>query len=433
MREISISGRLKRDLLSHFEEARFQTDELFQMVRSHALYERPIVERHRIVFYLGHIEAFDWNLVCAGRFGMKSFHSEFDRLFAFGIDPINGNLPDDQPADWPGEAEIHAYNRRVRNAVDQCLDRASDDQIFWAAIEHRLMHAETLAFMLHWLPYELKRSKMILFEAGYREPNYRQVEIPAGTATLGMSKAQTERFGWDNEFQAHRVDVPSFSIDQFKVTNAQFARFVHAGGYEDRRLWSEPAWEWVVTSGVRHPKFWKHQSGNWMLRTMFGDIPVQPSWPVYVSHAEAEAYARWTHKSLPTEAQFHRAAFGTPEGNERLYPWGNVPPQPRHGNFNFAGWTPSPVDAHPKGNSAFGVADLIGNGWEWTSTIFAPFPGFEALPFYPGYSANFFDGRHYVLKGGSPRTASLLLRRSFRNWFQRYYPNIYASFRCVDN
>ena len=125
MREISISGRLKRDLLSHFEEARFQTDELFQVVRSHALYERPIVERHRIVFYLGHIEAFDWNLICAGRFGMKSFHSEFDRLFAFGIDPINGNLPDDQPADWPGEAEIHAYNRRVRNAVDQCLDRAS--------------------------------------------------------------------------------------------------------------------------------------------------------------------------------------------------------------------------------------------------------------------------------------------------------------------
>src|SRR5438876_975184 len=327
VREISISGRLKRDLLSHFEEARFRTDELFQMVRSHALYERPIVERHRIVFYLGHLEAFDWNLICAGRFGMKSFHSEFDRLFAFGIDPINGNLPDDQPADWPGEAEIHAYNRRVRNAVDQCLDRASEDQ----------------------------------------------------------------------------------------------------------RLWSEPAWEWVVTSGIRHPKFWKHQSGNWMLRTMFGEIPFQPSWPVYVSHAEAEAYARWTHKSLPTEAQFHRAAFGTSDGNERLYPWGNVTPQPRHGNFNFAGWTPSPVDAHPQGNSAFGVADLIGNGWEWTSTIFAPFPGFEALPFYPGYSANFFDGGHYVLKGGSPRTASLLLRRSFRNWFQPYYPNIYASFRCVDN
>jgi len=317
--------------------------------------------------------------------------------------------------------------------VEQCLDRASDDQIFWAAIEHRLMHAETLAFMLHWLPYELKRPKMISFEAGYREPDYRQVEIPAGTATLGMSKAQTERFGWDNEFQAHRVDVPAFSIDQFKVTNAQFARFVHAGGYEAPRLWSEPAWEWIMTSRVRHPKFWKHESGNWMLRTMFGDIPLQPSWPVYVSHAEAEAYARWTHKSLPTEAQFHRAAFGTPEGHELLYAWGDATPQLRHGNFNFARWTPSPVDAHPKGNSAFGVADLIGNGWEWTSTIFEPFPGFEPLPFYRGYSANFFDGRHYVLKGGSPRTASLLLRRSFRNWFQPYYPNIYASFRCVEN
>jgi formylglycine-generating enzyme required for sulfatase activity len=165
---------------------------------------------------------------------------------------------------------------------------------------------------------------------------------------------------------------------------------------------------------------------------MFGDIPFQPSWPVYVSHAEAEAYARWKGKTLPTEAQFHRAAFGTLGGVERRYPWGDGVPEPRHGNFNFARWDPSPVDAHPAGISAFGVAGMVGNGWEWTSTIFEPFPGFEPFPFYPGYSANFFDGKHYVMKGGSPRTASLLLRRSFRNWFQAFYPNIYASFRCVE-
>jgi formylglycine-generating enzyme required for sulfatase activity len=91
------------------------------------------------------------------------------------------------------------------------------------------------------------------------------------------------------------------------------------------------------------------------------------------------------------------------------------------------------VDAHPAGQSAFGVAGLVGNGWEWTSTKFGPFPGFEAFPFYPGYSANFFDGEHYVMKGASSRTASLLLRRSFRNWFQPFYPNIYAGFRCVEN
>ena len=166
---------------------------------------------------------------------------------------------------------------------------------------------------------------------------------------------------------------------------------------------------------------------------MFGDIPFQPAWPVYVSHAEAQAYARWRRKSLPTEAQFHRAAYGTPAGKERAYPWGNASPQTHHGNFNFARWNPSPVDAHPNGDSAFAVADMVGNGWEWTSTPFEPFDGFQAFPFYKGYSANFFDSEHYVLKGASPRTAACLLRRSFRNWYQSHYPNIYASFRCVEN
>ena len=93
---------------------------------------------------------------------------------------------------------------------------------------------------------------------------------------------------------------------------------------------------------------------------------------------------------------------------------------------------PTPVGAHPDGDSAFGVADLVGNGWEWTSTPFAPLPGFEAFPFYPGYSANFFDGKHFVMKGGSARTAACMLRRSFRNWFQPHYPYVYATFRCVE-
>jgi formylglycine-generating enzyme required for sulfatase activity len=112
---------------------------------------------------------------------------------------------------------------------------------------------------------------------------------------------------------------------------------------------------------------------------------------------------------------------------------GRVSPQREHGNFDFQDWDPSPVNAHPAGNSAFGISDLAGNGWEWTSTPFAPFAGFEPHPSYPGYSRDFFDGQHFVLKGASPRTSALFLRRSFRNWFQPRYPHIYASFRCVQN
>jgi formylglycine-generating enzyme required for sulfatase activity len=166
---------------------------------------------------------------------------------------------------------------------------------------------------------------------------------------------------------------------------------------------------------------------------MFDEIPLPLQWPVYVSHAEASAYARWAGKSLPTEAQWHRAAYGTPAGRQNSYPWGEHAPGKKHGNFDFGNWHPSPVGHFPAGNSAFGVADLLGNGWEWTSTLFAPFSGFEPFEFYAGYSANFFDGKHYVLKGGSPRTAACMLRRSFRNWFQPRYQYVYSGFRCVSN
>jgi formylglycine-generating enzyme required for sulfatase activity len=166
---------------------------------------------------------------------------------------------------------------------------------------------------------------------------------------------------------------------------------------------------------------------------MFAEIPLPLNAPVYVTHREAAAYARWIGKDLLTEAQFHRAAFETPEQKERPYAWGSTVPDAIHGNFDFHRWDPVDVDATPSGDSAFGVSQLTGNGWEWTSTPFGPFPGFRPFPFYQGYSKNFFDEEHYVLKGASPRTASCFLRRSFRNWFRPDYPYVYASFRLTEN
>ena len=164
---------------------------------------------------------------------------------------------------------------------------------------------------------------------------------------------------------------------------------------------------------------------------MFDEVPLPLDWPVAVSHAEASAYARWAGAKLPSEAEWHRAAYGTADGPERDYPWGCNAPEGTRGNFDFARWDPTPVNAFPGGNSAFGASDLLGNGWEWTRTPFAPFEGFEAFSFYRGYSADFFDGQHYAMKGGSPRTAASMLRRSFRNWFQPRYPYVYSAFRCV--
>ena len=440
LKDIFVTQPLQERML----DARRRSDALFDIVKTNAIYERPIPERHRIIFYVGHLEAFDWNLLHENALGLKPFHPEFDHLFAFGIDPVGGGLPSDQPSDWPSLHSVRDYVRQIRTALDQKLwssilqrnVRSSDgfslDTLVNVAIEHRLMHVETLAYMLHQLPLDQKirngNSTPLLTPVAEE----RMIEIPAGVAVLGVAR-DSGAFGWDNEFERHAVDVPGFEIDKYMVTNRQFLDFVNAGGYENRSLWADDDWNWKTGTGITHPVFWTKRDDVWFCRTMFDEIPLRLNWPVYVSHAEATAYANWVGKKLPTEAQWHRAAYGSPEGVERLYPWDGYAPDSSLGNFNFAHWDPTPVNAHPLGQSAFGVEGLLGNGWEWTSTIFGPFPGFDPFPFYLGYSANFFDGKHYVMKGGSPRTASCMLRPSFRNWFQSHYQYVYAGFRCVNS
>jgi ergothioneine biosynthesis protein EgtB len=390
------------------------------MVRPDSLYERPIPERHRIIFYLGHLEAFDWNLLHASLPDAKAFDPEFDRLFAFGIDPVEGGLPSDQPSDWPARAQIENYRSRVRATLDAALNSGDEPSplLMNVAIEHRLMHAETLAYMLHQLPFDQKRGQPQAAVSQTGRVRSVMVEIPAGRATLGISRDDPS-FGWDNEYEAITVDVPGFTIGRYKVTNGEYLKFVYAGGYRERSLWTPAAWEWKAREGIEHPLFWSKMASGWNYRAMFEEIRLPLDWPVYVSHAEASAYAAWADTRLPTEAEWHRAASQLPERQ--------VADLPHHPNR----WDPSPVNAFPERRSAFGVEGLSANGWEWTSTLFEPFPGFRAFPFYEGYSANFFDRMHYVMKGGSPRTDRCMLRPSFRNWFQPHYQYVYAGFRCA--
>jgi formylglycine-generating enzyme required for sulfatase activity len=248
-------------------------------------------------------------------------------------------------------------------------------------------------------------------------------------ATLGTS-LRDEPFAWDNELPPHAVDVAEFSIDVDNVTNADFLAFVEAGGYRTPELWRDEDWQWVVEEQIAHPPFWTRQDDRWYWRAMFEQVPLPEQWPVYVTWAEARAYAQWRGLRLPTEPEFHRAAYGTPDGRERRYPWGDTLPALAPGNFDFRRWDPEPVGVHADGASAFGVNDLVGNGWEWTATPFGPFDGFTPLPSYPEYSADFFDDEHFVMKGASPVTARALTRRGFRNWFRPGYPHVYATARC---
>ena len=177
--------------------------------------------------------------------------------------------------------------------------------------------------------------------------------------------------------------MKAFGIDVYNVTNGQFMEFVRARGYDAPQWWRREDWDWIASNGIRHPFFWERDGDRWFWRGMFERVALPETWPVYVTWAEANAFARWRRMRLPTEPEYHRAAFGTPEGLERRYPWGQSMSSPVPLNFDFGRWDPEPVGAHPEGASAFGVHDLIGNGWEWTSTAFAPFDGFTPLPTYP--------------------------------------------------
>jgi ergothioneine biosynthesis protein EgtB len=422
-------------------EARAYSDRLFQIVREDSLYERPIPERHRIIFYIGHLEAFDWNLFRTHLFSLESRTPALDQLFAFGIDPVDGGLPTDQPGDWPSLSEVRNYVQTLRNLIDDALDGGffplaskpdsfSPETLLRVAYEHRLMHAETLAYMFHRLPYSHKHPQSQDSYSSAPVEN-EMVDVPAGKATLGLSRGPSAPFGWDNEFGSFTSIVPDFRIDKYMVTNAEFLRFVEDGGYRNSQLWSPEDWQWKERQSISHPAFWNQAGSTWTFGGMFEELPFPANWPVYVSHAEASAYARWAKKSLPTEAQWHRAAYGTIQGTEQSYPWGAGLPESNPGNFDFRRWDPSPVNAFPENKSEFGVVGQLGNGWEWTSSPFTPFPGFQASAYYPGYSANFFDGKHFVIKGGSARSAACFLRRSFRNWFQPHYQYVYAGFRCV--
>jgi ergothioneine biosynthesis protein EgtB len=299
-------------------------------------------------------------------------------------------------------------------------------------VEHELMHHETLLYMVQQLARALKVRPSWLPSPGVgRDVTMERVSVPAGQAVLGAPRGDS--FLWDNERPEQVVEVGAFRIDSLPVTNSELLRFVHAGGYEDRRLWTDDAWRWLGHRGRRLPELWRHGPEGLRVLTLFDERPFEEAarWPASVAQCEAAAYARWRGGRLPTEAELHRAAFATPKGETREHPWGGAPPTAEHGNLGFRSWEPTAGGSHPAGTSAFGVQELVGNGWEWTSTPFGPLRGFEPLARYPGYSADFFDGRHFVMLGASWATDVRLVRRSFRNWFQPHYPYVFSKFRCV--
>ncbi|HEY5256940.1 MAG TPA: SUMF1/EgtB/PvdO family nonheme iron enzyme [Candidatus Baltobacteraceae bacterium] len=407
---------------SWYRRNRARSERIFGLIDEDALHDRPIPLRHPFVFYQGHLPAFSYRTLNERALGQAPIDAALEKLFERGIDPRSQTQAERlQPQTWPSPQEIAEFGQRCDERVldalanarldDPSVPRLRRGQSAYTILEHEQMHHETLLYLIHQLPYD-RKTQVKQVHLDTTPPRNDLVMIPAGRVTLGARPDEIP-FGWDNEFGASTVNLPSFAIQRFPVTNGDWLAFVRAGGAA--------------------APFWRERDGRWFLQAAFEELPLPLSWPVYVSHDAAAAYAAWAGMALPSEAQYHRAAFGAPDGSERAFPWGDDQADAGHGNFDFARFDPEPVDAHPDGASAWGVHDLVGNGWEWTSTPFGPHLGFEPMASYPQYSADFFDGKHFVMKGASPVTAREMIRPSFRNWFYGDYPYAYTKFRYVQD
>jgi gamma-glutamyl hercynylcysteine S-oxide synthase len=411
--------------IAWYKKNRARTAEIFNLLNDDAYYDQPIAQRHPIVFYEGHIPAFSLNTLVKKALGRPGLDERLERLFARGIDPEETDTGSTSRFVWPDRAQVRAFAEAADEMVIDALTRETLDvpghpllgraDAVYTILEHEAMHQETLLYMWHRLAHEKKRRP-----ASYRVVTAASEVIPENIAIAGGHVDLGARpgaipFGWDNEFGEATVEVAPFSVARFNVTNGDFLEFVESSGYSRPELWSSADWAWVQDQGLRHPIFWEQDGDEWRWRGMFESLPLPLQWPVYVSHAEASAYARWREGRLLTEAEYQRL----------------ITPYPSGGHYDFAGFEPAPVGTHPEGQSADGIEDLVGNGWEWTSTVFRPFPGFHASASYPEYSSDFFDESHYVMKGASPVTARELVRPTFRNWFRPRYPYVYATFRLA--
>jgi formylglycine-generating enzyme required for sulfatase activity len=406
-------------LVDWYRRNRERSAQIFALVDEQMYEQRPIALRHPFVFYEGHLPAFSFLTLNERALGESPVDAALEKLFERGIDPSSAEAArSHERAAWPPAAAVRDFSQACDRRVEAALTNAPivgdaprlmRGQSAFTILEHEAMHHETLLYIIHQVDYAHK-GRIVQSNVDREPPQNDMRPIHAGIATLG-AKLDEVAFGWDNEFERTEELVPAFSMQRYPVTNADWLAFVRDGG---------PI-----------PHFWGERDGVFVLHAAFEKLPLPLSWPAYVTNEQARAYADWRGMHLPTEAQYHRAAFGSPAGLERPFPWGESQPAAINGNFDFARFDPEPVDAHPAGASAWGINDLIGNGWEWTSTPFAPLPGFEPLASYPQYSADFFDGKHYVMKGASPVTARELIRRSFRNWFYGDYPYMYAKFRLV--
>jgi iron(II)-dependent oxidoreductase len=390
-----------------------------------------------IVWDLGHIATFEDLWLAQNAFGVPPLREGLGRVY----DPFTAPRSERGGLPYLRTSECIDYMRSVRERVLELLDSAdlspgarpllADGFVYEMVLRHEQQHSETILQALQTIAdgeYEPPRARDVATTKVTRPTD--MVLVPEGSFELGVEEAVVDgRFAYDNERPRHAVDLDAFLIDPTPVTNGDFIEFIEEGGYDRSELWSEDGLRWLER-GRRLPRYWQRDGGSFSVRSFDRIEPVDPGLPLcHVSWYEADAFARYAGKRLPTEEEWEKAASWDGHA-KRAYPWGDSRPTEELANLDQLAFGPASAGAHPAGASPWGAVQMVGDVWEWTASGFAGYPGFEAFP-YREYSEEFFGGPYRVLRGGAWATQPDAVTNTFRNWDYPERRQIFAGLRCA--
>ena len=432
-----VEGR-KRQLQSDLDWIRKRTFSMTSLLTDDDLHKQHTSIMSPVVWDMGHVANFEELWLLRRLDGRAPHDITRDELYNPFDNPrwCRGELP------ILDRAEASNYLDEVRGEALAILAKTDlrdpdplirDGYVFDMTVQHEAQHQETILQALDLRPdleaYEPATTPE-LPAAGRSVDDEERVRIEAGSFDLGTDDV---RSAYDNERPRHRVHVPRFEIDRYPVTARRYAAFIEAGGYKRRELWAGEGWAWLQEHGHRAPQGWiPDVSGGWLVRVLGHIRPLDAGTPVqHVSFWEAEAFARWTGGRLPNEAEWEKAAAWDPvSGQSTPFPWGKSPPSPHRANLDHALWGPAPIGSYPQGASAYGIEQMLGDVYQWTTSEFSAYPGYSTFP-YPEYSEVFFDEGYKVLRGASWATSRVVARNTFRNWDLAVRKQIFSGIRLA--
>lgn len=415
MKLASVQSR-RQSIAEALIHTRQLTLDLFNQIEPALFFQQAHPDFSPIGWHFGHIAFTENYWILEHLADSAPSFPHYQRLFAAD------GLPKHERQNLPDIKTLKEYLQTVRAKTLDYLETAEtavicqQERLWFWLIQHESQHCETITFVrqLHrqknFSGIDVSKVELPQVEVGINHQMSRSchqdqemVLVVAGEFTMGRDSA----IALDNEKPAHQVYLDSYWIDRYPVTCGQYAQFILAGGYQQRQYWSQAGWQWLQKSLVKQPLYWSDDS-QLLAHPVSG-----------ISYYEAEAYAKFIHKRLPTEAEWEKAATGLMADNKS-----------NCNHSRLVGHTTS-IGSYGE-QSKYGCQDMLGNVWEWTASWFASYPGFTSYP-YSGYSEVYFDQQHRVLRGGSWATNIAALRPSFRNWYHPEVRQIFAGFRCAKN